>query len=344
MSFKRWLNVVTIALIVLVVVLARHDIVDAWHLLWKVNLWIFLLIIPIQFLSYYAAGAMIFSYLKQRGDLQGLHWWENPKMALELNFVNHIFPTAGVSGASYMTFRLNKLGVSTGRATLAQVVKFAVTFLSYTALLLVAVIAVTIDSGLERMTILVACGLVTAITLAILLSIYLLGSPARLKRFEDFLDAFINGRLTKLFKRQKPYVQKEKMTEFFTDLHEDYLELKRNPRVLVRPFLWGLVFNASEVAMFFVTFLALGAFVNPAPILIALGLAGLVGSFLITPGGAGGYEAAMILFLKSAGVAASVTVAGILLARTSLVLLTIVSGYLFYNSAMKKYGTDTTPR
>jgi uncharacterized protein (TIRG00374 family) len=93
------------------------------------------------------------------------------------------------------------------------------------------------------------------------------------------------------------------------------------------------------VLLFFVTFLSLGVFVNPASILIAAGIAGLVSVFVVTPGGVGGYETVMILFLASAGVEASATVAGVVLARTALILLTILSGYIFYHKALKTYGS-----
>jgi uncharacterized protein (TIRG00374 family) len=338
MSFKSWLNIVTIVLVLLVLFFARNDIVKAWQLLGQVNLAVFALIIPVQFLSYYAHGAMIFSYLRARGDLQKVHWLEQPKMALELNFVNHIFPTAGVSGASYMTWRLNKLGESTGRATLAQVVKFAMTFLSFAALLVVAVLMITADGDITRQTILVSSSLVSLIIAATVGMMYLLNSKSRLEKFAAWVDLLINKKIAKLLRKKEDLIATEKIEEFICDMHEDYLTLKHSPKTLVKPFFWGVVFNLSETAMFFVTFLALGAFVNPATILIAAGIAGLVSVFVVTPGGVGGYEAIMILFLTSAGVAASVAVAGVVLARTTLVLLTILSGYIFYHLAIRKYG------
>lgn len=335
---KQWLNIVTLILIALVVFFARNDLVKAWELLWQVDIWVFLLVIPLQFISYYASGATIFSYLKRRGDLKNLPPLEQPKMALELNFVNHIFPTAGVSGASYMTYRLGKLGVNHGRATLAQFVRLAATFVSFAALMLVAVLWVTIDGNLTRFTILVASSLVTIILAAIVASIFLLGSQKRLDTFEALLDDILNKRLAKWFGRKKPLLKRDVMHAFFADLHDDYVALKENPRWLIGSFWWGILFNIVETSMYFVAFLSLGAFVNPAPILIALGLAGLIGTFLVTPGGAGGFEAAMILFLTSAGVSPSISVAGVLLTRSVLLLITILSGYMFYSAAMKKYG------
>jgi len=338
LSVKQWLNIVTLVLVALVVFFARKDLVKAWELLSQVNPWVFLLVIPLQFISYFASGATIFSYLKSRGDLKNSSVLEQPKMALELNFVNHIFPTAGVSGVSYMTYRLGKLGVSHGRATLSQFVRLTSVFASFAALMLVAVLWVTIDGSLTRFTILVASGLLTVILAAIVLTIFLLGSQRRLDTFEGVLDDILNKRITKWFGRSKPFIQRDSLHTFFTDLHADYLILKEDPRCLIKPFWWGVAFNIAETLMYFVAFLSLGVFVNPAPILIANGLAGLIGTFLVTPGGAGGYEAAMILFLGSAGVAPSIAVAGVLLTRSVLLLVTILSGYVFYNAAMKKYG------
>lgn len=338
LSVKQWLNVVTLVLIALVIFFARNDLVKAWNLLWTVNIWLFLLVIPLQFLSYYASGATIFSYLKRRGDLKDLPPLEQPKMALELNFVNHIFPTAGVSGASYMAYRLGKIGVNHGRATLAQFVRLTATFVSFAALMIIAVLWVTVDGGLTRFTILVASALLSIILGLLIGTIFLLGSQRRLNKFEAFLDDVVNARLTKLFGRKKPFIRRDSMHRFFLDMHHDYLALREDPRCLMAPFWWGIVFNICETAMYFVTFLSLGTLVNPAPILIAMGLGALVGAFLVTPGGVGGYEAAIILFLTSAGVAPSISVAGVLLVRSVLLLITIVSGYFFYNAAMKKYG------
>lgn len=338
LAARYWLSMVTAALVILIIILARDNLVEAWRLLGQVNIWIFLLIIPVQFLSYYSGGAMVFSYLKSRGDLRNVSKLEQPKMALELNFVNHVFPSGGVSGASYMTYRLGNLGVNHGRATLAQVVKIAMTFVSFAFLMMIAVLLVTFDGGLTRFTILVASSLVSIIFGAILCAIFLVGSEKRLIKFADFLDNFLNKKIAKIFKRSKPIVNRQDIGVFLRDLHEDYKTLRREPKCLWRPFLWGIVFNIAETAMFFITFLALGSFVNPAPILIGLGMAGLIGTFLVTPGGIGGYEAAMILFLTTSGMPAAVATAGVLLTRTSLVLLTIASGYIFYSSAMKDNG------
>jgi len=338
MSFRKWLNIFTFVIILVTLFALRDELMKAYELLQRVNLWILLWIIPLQLLSYLASGETLFSYLKQRGTLKDAHPWETTRMALELNFVNHILPSGGVSGASYMTWRLSKLGVGSGRATLAQAVRLAAQFLSYAALLLIAVVLITIDSGVNRYVILVSSGLASTIVFGTLILIYAINSRSRLESFSRGIAGAVNYVSRKLTRKKKKLLSSAVIERFLSELHDDYVALKGDPRVLIKPFLWGVLFNICEVALFFVTFWALGSFVNPALILIAVGVASVGAFFLVTPGGAGGYEALMVLFLTSAGVNAGAVLAGVLLARTILILMTIGTGYIFYHQALKKYG------
>jgi uncharacterized protein (TIRG00374 family) len=138
-------------------------------------------------------------------------------------------------------------------------------------------------------------------------------------------------------------LKRDKVNEFFDELHKDYLALNADKRILIKPFLWGLLFNAADVALFLITFWALGVPVNPAPILIAYGVASVAGFFVVTPGGAGAYEAIMVAFLALAGLSQGTAIAGIVLTRVILLLGTIGLGYLFYQHAIIKYGKKRPP-
>ena len=65
MSFRTWLTVISLLLIAVVVIFGWDDIRGAWDLLGQVNIWILLLLIPVEIFSYYATGGMIFAYLRQ---------------------------------------------------------------------------------------------------------------------------------------------------------------------------------------------------------------------------------------------------------------------------------------
>ncbi|HEX8390562.1 MAG TPA: lysylphosphatidylglycerol synthase transmembrane domain-containing protein, partial [Candidatus Saccharimonadales bacterium] len=286
-------------------------------------------------------GAAVFSYLKRRGQADRVKPWDMARMSLELNFVNHILPTAGVSGVSYMTWRLSKLGVSSGRATLAQVVRWATSFAAFVLLLMISVLVVTLDSGVNRLTILGTSGLISAILIGCLVVWYVIDSEERLTRFSRGISRLTNAFGRRILRRKKELLSPEVVQFFFNELQDDYQSLKKEPRLLIRPFLWGIVFNLTEVSLFFFTFLSLGTLVNPAAILLAIGVASAIGAFLITPGGAGGYEAIMVLMLTSTGIPGAIVVAGVLLARIILILLTIGTGYLFYHLALRRYGKRT---
>jgi uncharacterized protein (TIRG00374 family) len=140
------------------------------------------------------------------------------------------------------------------------------------------------------------------------------------------------------FGRKRKLVKQEVVENFLDDMHRDFTELRHDKKLLIKPILWGAVYTIGDAGLFMVAFLALGVVFNPAPILIAYGVASVAGFFVLTPGGAGAYEAIMVTFLAFAGIAGGVAIAGILLARVMILLGTIIFGYIFYQHALVTYG------
>jgi uncharacterized protein (TIRG00374 family) len=174
---------------------------------------------------------------------------------------------------------------------------------------------------------------------AIVGGIFLVSSQRRMDKFATWLVRIVNKFVRKLtFGRRQRVMQRKGVQKFFDDMHTDYVALRHDKRVLIKPFIWGLLFNIADVALFMITFWALGVYANPAPILIAYGVAAMTGFFVITPGGAGAYEAVMVAFLAVAGLSQGTAIAGILLTRVILLLGTIALGYIFYQHAIIKYG------
>ena len=147
LSFRTWLSIMTFVLIALILFLSRHELLQAWHLLQQVNIWVLIAVFPVAALGYLAAGEMIFSYLRQKGFVRDVSPFALMRLSLELNFVNHAFPSGGLSGISYANWRLRKYGVSTGRATMAQMVRYVMGFVAVVLFLAVAVVIVTAGSS-----------------------------------------------------------------------------------------------------------------------------------------------------------------------------------------------------
>ena len=339
LSARAWVSLVTFLLIGLLLVGARSEIALAWQLLDDVNLWVLSLFVPLLAINYFAASESFMSYLRQRGAIKEISPLTQMRIALEFNFVNHALPSGGASGISYVTWRLSKLGVSASKATMAQVVRVATGFMAFFALLVIAVLLITIDGEVNRWIILISSGLTGLMVAATAVAWYFLSRESRMHRAAVWLARNIN-RVVRIVTRdsQRTVVRSQTLEAYMQEIHEDYIELKREKRRLKRPFIWNVVFILAEVAMFVTAFWAFGHLVNPAPVLIAFGLGSLAGMVVLTPGGSGAYEALMVSFLAIAGLTGSVAIAGVLLARVIILLVILAPGYALYQQAIIRYG------
>ncbi len=343
MSIKTWLSVLTLGLVALVVYLARHELARAWELLATVNIWALLLTMVGMFASLYAAGQMVFSYLRRKGYLGETSPITLMRMSLEMNFVSHVLPSGGLSGISYMGWRLGKLGVPTSKSTMAQVVKLFAQFASFITLLIIAVLMVTIDGSINRWLILLSSILTGSMIAATIGGVYMIRSRARTEKIGGVIVRFINSAICRITGgRKRTVLSPARVRQALLEMHEDYVVLERDVSVLKWPYLWGILFTLADVSIFWITFWALGTPANPAPILIAYGVATIAGFLVATPGGAGAYEALMVGVLQVAGVPTDKAIAGILLARMIILTITILGGYVFYQHAILRYGKRTT--
>ena len=266
------------------------------------------------------------------------------RVSLEMNFVNHLLPSGGVSGISYGTWRMGRFGVSSGRATMAQMVRYVAGFAATIVLLVVSVVLVTIDGGVNRWMIFMSSGLVSGMIIVTLLAMYLLKSPSRIVAFATYMAKHLNRIVKKLtFGRVSRLLKRQAVETFFMEMHDDYRSIARERKLLLKPFLWGVAFTAIGILQYSVTFLALGEAVNPAAILIGYSLASVAGFAVATPGGVGAYEAVMVLVLGASGTKQGTAIAGVMLARVLILLITIALGYVYYQATLMKYGKRNTP-
>src|ERR1044071_3479772 len=112
---RHWrgiLNAITLAAMGLLVYALRHQIWETLKSVKHGNYWVLLLMVPLDVLDYDAYARMynnILAHLKQPVRYRSLY-----RVTLELNFVNHAFPSGGISGISYFSLRLRGLGVKAG--------------------------------------------------------------------------------------------------------------------------------------------------------------------------------------------------------------------------------------
>ena len=129
---SRWRLYLTIATFVAMAVLVyslRREIGGVIKNLARVNTLALLLIIPMEVLNYDAYARLhkrLFEILGHK-----VKYWPMFRLTLELNFVNHILPSGGVSGISYFSLRARELGISTAQSTIAQITRLFLLFTSF---------------------------------------------------------------------------------------------------------------------------------------------------------------------------------------------------------------------
>ena len=338
-SPRTALSLVSVVILALVLYFSRHEIEKAWGLLGQANLWLLVLLLPLQFGVYYAGGEMIFSYLRKKKLIHHVSRFEQARIALELNLVNHIFPSGGISGISYTTWRMSKLGVNSASSTFAQLVRYVASFVSTMFLLVLAVALLALDGQVNRYIVSASFLLITGIVVLTFIVIFMFSSRERMRKIARIITRAINAIMRWVtFGKYKEMLDTDKVEKFFSDMYDDFKELSSDWKMVVKPLAWGVLYSSLDILMFMVAFWSLGYSVNPAVLLIGYCLAGISGIVAFTPGGAGFYEAIMILFLSMAGISSDVAIAGIVLTRVILLTGTIVFGYMFYQHALIKYG------
>ena len=342
MKFKVILNVATLVAIGLVLVFGWHDIEAAFRQMRQLDLWVLALFIPIQLFSFYAVAQVYAHFFRLTGTPISMKTLL--PAAIELNFVNHIFPSGGVSGFSDLTIRLKRDGVSTAKSTLAQLVRYVLSFLTFIVLLVGAVLVLAIEDRASGFIIFVATVLTSVVVFSTMGLAFVIGSERRIKGFVSGLARVLN-RIIHVVRRSHPEtIGMAKLQKTLQELHKDYLLLRKDFGKMKQAMVWALLGNIAEVALIYVTFMAHDMWVNPGAVIIAYAVATIAGLLAILPGGIGVYEPLMAAVLVSSGIPAGVALSVTLVSRVAGLLLALSTGYVLYHIAIKRYARHRTER
>ncbi|HET7059788.1 MAG TPA: lysylphosphatidylglycerol synthase transmembrane domain-containing protein [Candidatus Saccharimonadales bacterium] len=335
---KHWkliVNLMTLVALVVLVYLIRDQIADTFHNLGQVHAIALLLLIPVEFLNYHAQARLyqrLFAIVGNKLSYKFLF-----KASLELNFVNHVFPSGGVTGISYFTFRMRQgKTLSGGRATFIHVMKIALYFLAFELILFFGVICLALMGRVNGLVLLVAGSLSTLLVVGTAAFAYIISSKQRINSFFTALTRALN-RLIRLVRPRDPEaINISRVKKTFDDFHDSYVEVKSNWRQLKVPFLYALLADSTEIAAVYVVYIAFGEWVNIGAVILAYGIANFAGLISVLPGGIGIYEALMTSVLAAAGVPPRLSLPVTVMYRILNTLLQIPPGYYFYHQAIKR--------
>lgn len=340
MSFKKVVSILSIILIVLAVFFMKKSIIDAISLIGSINLWIFALLLPTQIISFAAIGQVMISYLEHKINGLKITWVQRVRIALEMNFVDQIVPVPSLAGITYFSWIMKKkYQIPTNHSMMAYIVRVASAFCCFALAVLVSIVVLAFDHKVNRTMIYLSALMVSIVFVCMIVIISIANNAKKLVGFSVALSNIINKIVSKItFGRKKEIISCESVEEFLHKLHEDFIEIKKNRKILRRPFMWAAVDCVFDVFLIFIAFWSLGTIVNPAILFIVYGVSSMIGIVFATPGGVGAVEATMIALYASTGMPASAAIAGTLLARVTLFSGTIIFGYIFYQLTIHKYG------
>ena len=361
--FKKILSLITLALVAFVIwgawdqITAATSCIFGGHCIeggeFSINLCIVCLLIPEQLFMYYCAGKIFFAYMagKQRiaeqmnkgaKETKKISTWELARISFELNFVNHAIPSGGVSGLGYITWRLKNYGATAGQVSFMYILRYLITILANQTQTIFAIIFLIITSSVPANAywmIWLVGAMSVGIIAAIAILITIVSSRKMIRWAAKELTAFANWLVkTITFGKKKQVLELEKVNKYFMDLHEDFLTAKKDKKLLVKPIIWGFLYNFLEIATYEIVALSLGHGEIFPQIMVAEALGSLVGAVLPTPGGVGGYEGSMITVMCILGTNLAVASTVVIVTRVIVLLNTIVSGYGFYQNAISKIG------
>src|SRR6185437_4274096 len=187
---RRWkliVNIITVLALVGLVFAVRHQLYDTIRNFSRVNIWVLLLLIPVEWLNYHAQAKLYDGLFKMVGNKLSYRFLF--ETSLELNFVNSVFPSGGVSGIPYFAMRMRseREKITGGRATLVQLMKLALLFLSFEILLIAGLICIAIGGHVNSFVLLLGGMLSTLLLVGTFAFVLIIGHERRIQATFTFL-------------------------------------------------------------------------------------------------------------------------------------------------------------
>jgi uncharacterized protein (TIRG00374 family) len=340
-NWKLVLNIVTALALIILAYAIRGQLAVTLKYLTKVNSAALLLMIPLQAWNYHSQTKLTQSLFKALGNKIG--YKPLYKTQLELNFVNTVFPTNGVSGASYFAARIKSKTITAGTASFVYIMKLAMTFFAFEFVLFIGLLFLAIGGNVNGFVILAATFSTTILIVSTMLVVYIVGSKTRIVGTLRTLSVWLN-KLIQIFRRNNPEtINLKKLEVVANEMHQNYRHFRNNYKELRGPLWYGFLNSLTEVLTIYVVYIAFGRWVNPGAVILAYALANFAGFISVLPSGVGMFEAIMTGVLVATGIPAAISLPVTIMYRVLNTLIQIPPGYYFYRKALKSGDKNAEP-
>lgn len=331
-KWKLILNMVTIVALVVLVIAIRGQLAQTFHNLFRVNAWALLLIIPVEFLNYDAQARLYKGLFKIVGNKLSYKFLF--QTSLELNFINNVFPSGGVTGISYYGMRMRDDAITGAKATVVQLLKLGMIFLSFEVLIVIGLFILAVEGHMNSLILLLSGSLTTLLLVGTVGFAYIIGSKRRIAGFFTFLTQLLNKLIHIVRPNHPETINTQRARKAFEDLHVNYKLISQDWQALKRPFFWALMANFWEIMAVYVVYVAFGHFVNFGAVIIAYAVANFAGLVSVLPGGIGVYEGLMTLVLVATGIPSRLSLPVTVMYRVVNTLVQLPPGYIYYRRTL----------
>lgn len=333
-NWKLLLNIFTVGALLILIIAIHKELGQTFAQLRHVRIWAVLLIIPLEFIDYHAQAKLYQSLFKTLGTR--LSYRPLLRLSVELNFVNHVFPSGGASGVSYFSLRLKAMRVRASQAAVVQIMKLVLIFVTFELLLLIGIVALAAMGHVNNLLVLVATMISTGLFIGTFVFMYVVGSQQRINTALTWITRLINRLIHLLHLGHAEVINVERARVAFDELHANYMLFRSHIGDLKAPFWYGFLANMVEVLAVYIFYVAFGHWVNIGAVILAYAVANFAGLISITPGGVGVYEALMTGVLASAGVPAELAIPVTIMYRVVSTAVQVPLGFVLYNHTIHR--------
>lgn len=330
--WKVLLNTITLVALVALVIIIHKELISTFKNLHKVDFWALLLLIPIEFWNYHAQAKLYQGLFKIVGNRLGYRFLF--ETSLELNFINSVFPSGGVSGISYFGARMRSDKISGSRATLVQIMKLMLIFISFEILLVFGLIFMALKGHVNGLTILIGGSISTLMIVGTMVFIFIIGDRRRINVSFAFLTKLLNRLIQVVRPRHPETISFERFRPSVDELHDNYKLMETHLTKLKWPLIHALEANFSEILAVYVVYIAFGHWVNFGAVILAYAVANFAGLVSVLPSGVGVYEAIMTAVLAAGGVPPRLSLPVTVMYRVLNTMLQLPPGDHFYHRTL----------
>ena len=323
MKNKKVLIFLFIGLAIMGVMLYFIGIDEVIEALKLSNLWLVLLAIVIQIFTYFLY-TWRWNIINKTADMD-LGIKKSLPMVLVSLAVNNITPSGRGGGEPVRAYLLAKEGHFKFEDTFATVIADrALDTFPFVILAILTIIGIIFTFSLDIKLIAFLVIMVTLITVAVILLIYVCINEA----FGLKLTSWIIKIVRRFYKKFNEDTEK-RIIEAVKTFQVRMNALLRDKTILYYALPLSFVIWIFEILRVYVVFLAFGARVSPIIIGEVFILASFVGMVPLLPGGLGAVDGIMILFYANAGITASLSAAATVVERLISFWMTTFVGLIF---------------